>query len=94
MQSYGLPCAITYGNVCGMNKATVIKITDALDPEEVCARLDVKPRSLRLARERGVFPASWYLPLREICEARNIECPESVFNWKSPLPASTTEAGK
>ena len=75
-----------------MNKAAVIKITDNLDAENVCKRLGVKPRSLRLARERGVFPASWYRQLVAECDAAGIECPENAFNWKTPVktaPASS-----
>lgn len=70
-----------------MSENRIIQITDKLPVDEVCARLNVKPRSIRLARERGVFPASWFLPLRDICAAHEIECPEELFNWKSPSDA-------
>lgn len=64
-----------------MRKSAVIKITDALDAEEVCKRLDVKPRSIRLARERGVFPARWYPTIIDMCNSAGIDCPMVAFNW-------------
>ena len=74
-------CHILWQNVL-MEKPAIIDLIDKLDAEEVCKRLDVKPRSLRLARERGVFPASWYPAIQSICAAQGIDCPLGVFNWK------------
>ncbi len=74
-----------------MNKSAIIEITDALDADEVCERLGVKPRSLRLARERGVFPASWYPIMRDVCAASGIDCPICAFNWKAPQQKAVTQ---
>lgn len=67
-----------------MNKSPVIQITDALPHDVICERLLVKPRSIRLARERKVFPANWYPTMKSICAEYGVDCPESAFNWKSP----------
>lgn len=66
-----------------MNKPAVREITDTLATDALCARLGVKPHSIRHARTTGTFPASWYAPLKAMCDAAGIECPMSAFNWKA-----------
>ena len=68
-----------------MRKTAVINITDALDADEICKRLRVKPRSIRLARERGVFPARWFNTIEDMCAKEGISCPRSAFNWGEEL---------
>ncbi|WP_273280914.1 hypothetical protein [Pseudooceanicola atlanticus] len=75
-----------------MSKSSVIEILDKLDEEIILARLNVKPRSIRLARERGMFPAKWYPVIRDLCAEGGLDCPDGVFNFASPSLASSKEA--
>lgn len=76
-----------------MSKPTIISITDALGSEAICRRLGIGPHSVRYARTEGLFPASWYGPLREMCEAAGIDCPMDAFNWKVSINPPTNERG-
>lgn len=31
----------------------------------------------------GRFPASWYGPLKELCDREGVDCPISAFNWRT-----------
>lgn len=75
--------AILYGNKLGMDKTYVLKMADALTADDLTT-LGVKERSVRLARERGVFPASWYPQVKAACERLGLECPLGAFNFKTP----------
>lgn len=75
-----------------MNLPAVKQITRAMGAEEAERRLGVGRRSLRLAREREVFPASWYPQIRDFCEERGLNCPMDAFNWKSPSENTGQEA--
>lgn len=66
-----------------MENFSVAKILDAVPHDIICDRVSVKPRSLRLARERGAFPASWYSVMRRLCLEYGIECPEGLFKFKT-----------
>ena len=66
-----------------MNKASVHHITDTLSSDAICARLGVSHHSVRYARTDGAFPASWYGPLKEMCDETGIPCPLTAFNWKT-----------
>lgn len=70
--------------MAGMNKPAVLTITDAIPSADMQRALGVTEHSIRHARFTGLFPASWYGPLVELCEGAGIECPMSAFNWKSP----------
>lgn len=63
-------------------------ITDNIPHDEIRAEFSVMDRSIRLARERGVFPASWYPGMKRLCELHGVDCPMDAFNWKS----STSDA--
>lgn len=39
----------------------------------------------------GKFPSSWFPVVRKICARHELECPESLFNFKSP--SSDASAG-
>lgn len=62
--------------------STVAEITRKVPQDEICARLGVQPRSIRFARERRLFPASWFKEMSKLCEERGVECPDSLFNFK------------
>lgn len=70
-----------------MTKPSVHSITDQIPAEAICEKFAVKERSIRLARERGVFPASWNRGMRELCREYGIEFNDEIddlFNWKTP----------
>lgn len=73
-----------------MDKSHIFKMADALTDEDLSI-LGVKERSVRLARERGMFPASWYPQVRVACDRAKIACPFAAFNFKSPSPVTTDE---
>ena len=74
-----------------MKNASIAEILPLIDAS-VLGDLDVKERSLRLVRERGVFPSSWYTILKSVCDAEGVECPVSMFNFKSPSPNASNRA--
>ena len=68
---------------CGMRKH-IHQIADLID-DDTRAVLGVKPRSVRLARERACFPASWYAVIRQLCEKHDVDCPLCLFTFKGDL---------
>lgn len=75
-----------------MNKPAVISITDAITSDRICKELGVTHHSVRYARTTGLFPASWYAPLLDLCGDAGVECPMSAFNWKAFDDAPSSEA--
>lgn len=65
-------------------QVTVHSITDAIPADAICKRFGVKPRTIRLARENGTFAASWYLGMKALCKEHGLDCPDSLFNFRSP----------
>ena len=65
-------------------KQEVRRITDELGTDRLCEALGVKPASIEKARVTGMFPASWYAPLRYLCDVNGIDCPMEPFAWKAP----------
>lgn len=59
----------------------IIKISELID-DSTLRRLRVKPRSVRLARERAAFPASWFVVIKEIAEENGLACPHNLFTFK------------
>lgn len=65
-----------------MTSPVAVSILERLDSEKLKVDLNVKDRSLRLVRERGVFPASWYPVIKRHCKAKKIGCPDEAFHFK------------
>lgn len=63
-------------------QAPVFDILSAIDLDGLKAELGVKDRTIRLVRERRIFPASWYPAVKSRCDDAGIECPLDAFNWK------------
>jgi hypothetical protein len=74
-----------------MNKHAVINITDTLTAPAIMARLGVSSHMIRHARTTGVFPASWYAPVKAMADDVGIPCPLSAFNWKATGEAPTKQ---
>ena len=63
-------------------------IIDALGREAIRSKVDVTEHSIKAARFKGTFPASWYLQIDRMCAEAGIECPPEAFNFKSSAPLS------
>jgi hypothetical protein len=72
------------------NSITVHSVTQKVPPEAIQDRFGVKERSIRLARERGVFPASWYRGIKELCATYGAGFSDDLFNWKTPKDAENS----
>lgn len=75
-----------------MEKSHAVEILDQIRADDLKHALGVKDRSLRLVRERDVFPASWYPVVKSLCAEGGIECRLEAFNFKSPSVCSTDAA--
>lgn len=73
--------------------ATVHSITEKVPAEAIKKRFGVKDRSIRLAREREVFPASWYIGMKELCAKYGAAFSDDLFNMKAPGGGSATKRG-
>lgn len=41
----------------------------------------------------GKFPSSWFLVVREMCAATEIDCPVELFDMKEPPSRASTASG-
>lgn len=74
-----------------MSKEIVKNIADSLGDDFIARRCGVSEHSVRSARWRGQFPASWFTVVKAACDAEGLPCPVEAFNFKSPsadAPAS------
>lgn len=67
-----------------MSKKAVKQIADKIGDEAISDLCGVGVHSVRNARWRGQFPASWYDALEAVCLKKGVDCPRSAFNFKSP----------
>lgn len=68
------------------------KICDALGRRTIKEALGVTKASVSHAVKAKSFPASWYPVIKDLCDERGLDCPVSVFNFKSP--SQRPEPGK
>lgn len=68
---------------------TAASICDALGRKEMAARLDRSVAAISNAATDGAFPSGWFLIIAEMCAARGIPCPASLFTFLPPDTAST-----
>jgi len=60
------------------------KIIESIGRRRLRQALGVGETAISNVLSRGRrFPASWYGPLKELCDREGVECPISAFNWKS-----------
>jgi len=77
-----------------MSKKAVHHIIDTLTAEAIMAELSVSFHMIRYARTTGMFPASWYAPLKAMADEVGIPCPLTAFNWKPTANKLSTGAVK
>ena len=58
------------------------QIVSALGSDAIEARVGVGRHSIRAAKLAGVFPASWYVAVRDLCMSAGISCPLDAFSWR------------
>lgn len=58
-------------------------IADTLTQRAIAQRLGLGVTAVNNAVKRGVFPASWFPVVREMCREADIDCPETAFNFKT-----------
>jgi len=66
-----------------MNKNAVKNIIHALGSSEIQAALGVSGHSVRQAKFKGAFPASWYDAVLRLCEGRGQPCPRDAFSFRT-----------
>jgi len=69
------------------------KIIEVVGSDVLVQSLGVGKKSLSHAAICGVFPARWYVVIKNYCEAANISCPYQLFSFIQPMagPSSTEE---
>ena len=50
--------------------------------EAVMAALDVKQSAINTTRREGLMPARWFVPLRDMGQAKGVFVPETLFRWR------------
>lgn len=74
-----------------MGSHVVQKITKELGNAAIREAVGVSDHSIRYARTTGKFPASWYAPIKAMCDERGVDCPLGVFNFKITTKKVGTE---
>lgn len=74
-----------------MSKENIKRIADAITSKTLAESLGVSLHSIKMARWKGAFPASWYLVVKDKCEELGEECSASYFSFKT---SSDTAQGK
>ncbi|PVZ45158.1 hypothetical protein DD556_17935 [Phaeobacter sp. JL2872] len=62
----------------------VTQIADAIGRKEIADTVSVRPTAVSNAIARGAFPASWYLSIKVLCEARGLKCETAWFAMVQP----------
>jgi len=64
-------------------RSDVHRITAQIPEDVICARLGVKPRTIRQAREKRFFPASWFPVILDLCREYRLGPPApDAFSFK------------
>lgn len=64
-----------------MHTSAVHRIVCELSSVLIEDTLGVTKHAIRAAKRDRLFPARWYGPLLQLCDARSIECPIGAFRW-------------
>ena len=65
------------------------EITKHFGQVAMARRIGVGATAVNNAVNRGAFPASWYLVVKEMCDEAGIGCPPEVFGFKMVADAAT-----
>lgn len=57
-------------------------IVETLTRQTILEKLHVGASALSNAEQRGLFPASWFSDIKELCEPHDIDAPETLFAFK------------
>ena len=71
------------------SKQSVRSVVDALGRAEIATRVGVKRGSVTEAIKAGLFPASWYIALRDLGAGKGVTVPAFLFRWKMPNDSTT-----
>lgn len=63
---------------------TAETICDALGRRAIAEAIGVTRSAVSNYSAAGTFPAAWYLAIKAMCEERNLDCPEVIFNFIAP----------
>jgi hypothetical protein len=63
------------------SEPTAAAICDALGRKRIAERVGRRPTAVSNAASEGVFPASWYLAISEMCAEAGIACPARLFSF-------------
>lgn len=61
------------------SRAHAIAICDALGRKNIAVRLGRTVAAVSNAATDGVFPSSWYLIIKQMCEEEGVDCPDAAF---------------
>ena len=60
------------------------KIIESIGRKRIREALGIGETAISNVLSRGRrFPASWYGPLKDLCDREGVDCPISAFNWKT-----------
>jgi hypothetical protein len=68
-------------NIADTDRNLAVSLSDRIGRERLALALGLSKFSIRAARAAGVFPATWFLIVSELCEADGIDCPMEAFAW-------------
>lgn len=64
------------------------EVCDVLGRRNISLRVNRGLTAVSNAATEGMFPASWYLTIKAMCDAASIECPDRLFKF---IPAEGSE---
>ena len=60
------------------------KIIEGIGRTQIREALGIGETAISNVLSRGGrLPASWYGPLKELCDREGVDCPISAFNWRT-----------
>ena len=67
---------------------TVKNVADELGRSNMAHQLGVGLTTISAAISEGVFPSAWYMTLRAMSEAHDVDIPDNLFRWKKSNEAT------
>ena len=64
-------------------KSQVQKICDEVGRKRIAEKLGLGKAAIGNAVRDGVFPPSWYMEVKQLCDVDGIDCPLEAFNFRS-----------